>query len=517
MCTRFIAMVWTVWIGIAVIVASNSAVMANDKLACENRLSNPGNYAVSTTADLWRPAAAQLIPLTITLNTEPLAINDVANLTMRVVSGDGFAVGTPLNCAGSIFYYSLSALSFNYNNPAQAALQQGSVTFRIGFEHDGASIVTDVTSFYRCGCPGFNATDSTCSDGCQPCASSCPIGSGLSLRACQSADINSCAACLPGFYSLNANQEDCSTCTPACQDWQSEVVACTASSDRICQDTPERAAMVALQRALTRRPATWRLVTYHCAWAGVTCDANNTHVVRISLSGAADSTLSLPTALTQLTKLTQLAIIDSNIAAFPMFLSTMPALTTLDLSGNHLTGSVPAAFLASFRQLSLRSNRLSGPISVVSGRDLTNSELTTLELSANYLGGPLPPLNALPNLTSITLGQQSGYMFSCEPTLVLAGSIVPGSPCTECPLPPAAGQRNARPLLQRATNALAPIGVEYPPPAMARTGVVGYMCQPGFLTLGLDTSFEFECVATLGKLRPAPCQGWGCQGCGCQG
>ena len=85
-------------------------------------------------------------------------------------------------------------------------------------------------------------------------------------------------------------------------------------------------------------------------------------------------------------------------------LTSLTALTTLDLSDNQLTGEVPAVFdiLAFLTSLDLSNNQLTGPIPQGLG---TLTGLTTLDLSGNALDGEIPhDMGFLSNLTKLRLG-----------------------------------------------------------------------------------------------------------------
>ena len=93
--------------------------------------------------------------------------------------------------------------------------------------------------------------------------------------------------------------------------------------------------------------------------------------------------------------------------------------TTLDLSQNQLSGTIPAELgnLANLTTLGLTDNQLSGTIPAELG-NLAN--LTDLFLNSNQLSGPIPPeLGTLSNLTWLALSQNqlSGSILSALGTL----------------------------------------------------------------------------------------------------
>jgi Leucine-rich repeat (LRR) protein len=112
-------------------------------------------------------------------------------------------------------------------------------------------------------------------------------------------------------------------------------------------------------------------------WYGVTCNAEKTHVTNIQL-------------------------VNNNLAGTIPDLSSLTWLTTLFLNNNQLTGSIPTTIdnLVNLEGLYLNSNQLSGTIPDLSG--LAN--LTTLFLGYNQLSGSVPSwLNLMTNLQQINL------------------------------------------------------------------------------------------------------------------
>ncbi len=135
----------------------------------------------------------------------------------------------------------------------------------------------------------------------------------------------------------------------------------------------------------------------------------------------------VPAAITQLPKLNYLDLSNNEFSGVPVTLLDLPNLEVLGLSGNKLTGELPADLgrLSKLRELWLSGNGLTGPIPASIG-NLTNLErlhlqynalsgeipagltslvkLRRLDLSENQLSGPLPHgLGRLNQLVEISL------------------------------------------------------------------------------------------------------------------
>ena len=139
------------------------------------------------------------------------------------------------------------------------------------------------------------------------------------------------------------------------------------------------------------------------SWGGVTVTSGR--VTGLDLSG---NNLSgpLPAALAELSALETLDLSDNSglTGNLPASLGNLKALTSLDASGTGLTGALPAGIgaLAAITDLDLSGASLSGPLPAGIGSLTT---LTTLDLSDNELSGELPAaLDSLTALTDLNLG-----------------------------------------------------------------------------------------------------------------
>lgn len=109
---------------------------------------------------------------------------------------------------------------------------------------------------------------------------------------------------------------------------------------------------------------------------------------------------SFPLDLEKSTQLTNLSFVDCNlVGTLPDFLGTLPSLTSLRLSGNKLSGSVPSTFAQSSIQVLWLNNQeqggFTGTIDVIASMVF----LTQLWLHGNMFSGTIP--ENIGNLTSL--------------------------------------------------------------------------------------------------------------------
>ena len=144
----------------------------------------------------------------------------------------------------------------------------------------------------------------------------------------------------------------------------------------------------------------WARTRAMTAWDGLTVSAGSTaRVTGLALSGW-DLTGSLSTALNNLTGLTSLDLSDNQLTETIPALNSLTGLTSLNLSDNQLTGSIPAlSSLTGLTSLNLSDNQLTGSIPAMTSL----SSLTSLDLSDNQLTGSIPALTSLSSLTVLNL------------------------------------------------------------------------------------------------------------------
>jgi Leucine-rich repeat (LRR) protein len=172
-----------------------------------------------------------------------------------------------------------------------------------------------------------------------------------------------------------------------------------------------------------------------CSWFGITCDEENTHVVKIDLSGN-QLTGSIPAELGDISNLVYLFLSNNQLTgSIPAELGNLSNLQTLSLGSNQLTGSIPAelASLSNLQQLELSRNQLTGSIPAELG-NLSN--LHNVELGQNELTGSIPAeLGNLSNLKFLSLvgneltgsiPAELGNLYNLE-FLSLAGNRLTGS------------------------------------------------------------------------------------------
>ena len=128
-----------------------------------------------------------------------------------------------------------------------------------------------------------------------------------------------------------------------------------------------------------------------CTWYGITCDAGENHVLRVTLpSNNLDGPLLIH--LNDLTALEEFNVQNNSLRGAIPSLTGMTNLRALAVNGNQLSGSIPSlSGLTALTWFYVYSNQLSGPIPPLTG-------LTALEYFAvddNDLSSTIPPLTGL--------------------------------------------------------------------------------------------------------------------------
>jgi Leucine-rich repeat (LRR) protein len=135
-----------------------------------------------------------------------------------------------------------------------------------------------------------------------------------------------------------------------------------------------------------------------CTWYGVTCNAEGTHVVSISLIS---NNLSGP--LPDLSGLTNLQRFDVGANQLTGSIPVISGLTNLQafyVSGNRLTGSIPdISGLTNLQAFVGRDNQLTGTIPDIIGL----SNLLSFDVANNRLTGSIPDISGLTSLSSFNV------------------------------------------------------------------------------------------------------------------
>ncbi|XP_062183245.1 LRR receptor-like serine/threonine-protein kinase SIK1 [Phragmites australis] len=180
-------------------------------------------------------------------------------------------------------------------------------------------------------------------------------------------------------------------------------------------------ALQAVRRALSDLPgsrffASWDFTADPCAFAGVSCSGDG-RVVTLALgdprAGAPGLSGPFPdAAVARLSALSSLSLVPGRVTGgLSVAVAALPSLRFLALSGNLLSGDIPAAFSPALRTVDLSKNSFSGwiPPSLLQLRGLrtlvlshnslsgeiprtVSSPLVHLDLRSNRLSGAVPPL-----------------------------------------------------------------------------------------------------------------------------
>ncbi|KAK6787568.1 hypothetical protein RDI58_016093 [Solanum bulbocastanum] len=207
----------------------------------------------------------------------------------------------------------------------------------------------------------------------------------------------------------------------------------TASSDL----SSDRTALLAFRSAAGGRTVLWNTTsTSPCNWAGVQCENNRVTVLRLPAS-ALSGTIPVNT-ISNLTRLRTLSLRLNRLSGpLPSDLSKCVELRNIYLQGNFFTGTVSSSFsgLHSLVRLNLAENNFSGEIP--SGFN-SLTRLRTFLLEKNQFSGFMPELKFFPNLEqfNVSFNRLSGSIpksLEVMPVSSFTGNSLCGKPINVCP------------------------------------------------------------------------------------
>lgn len=199
----------------------------------------------------------------------------------------------------------------------------------------------------------------------------------------------------------------------------------------------DRAALLAFRSAVGGRTFLWNTtITSPCNWAGVQCENNRVTVLRLPAS-ALSGTLPVNT-ISNLTRLRTLSLRLNRLSGpLPSDLSKCVELRNIYLQGNFFTGEISSSFsgLHSLVRLNLADNNFSGEIP--SGFN-SLTRLRTFLLEKNQFSGFMPELKFFPNLEqfNVSFNRLNGSIpksLEVMPVSSFTGNSLCGKPINVCP------------------------------------------------------------------------------------
>ncbi|XP_074325499.1 putative inactive receptor kinase At1g48480 [Apium graveolens] len=202
--------------------------------------------------------------------------------------------------------------------------------------------------------------------------------------------------------------------------------------------TTDRAALLRLRDAVKGRTLLWKSSeSTPCSWKGVTCDINNSSVIKLRLPAAGLSGEIPLNTIGNLSDLRTLSLRKNSLSGkLPEDLGSCTELQRLILEENNFSSEIPVSLfnLNKLIRLSLSNNSLSGEISAELNK-LT--QLKTLLLRNNQLTGSLPELNGLTRLSDfdVSFNKLTGSIpsfFQRFSSDNFTGNSLCGSPLGSC-------------------------------------------------------------------------------------
>ncbi|CAA7409929.1 unnamed protein product [Spirodela intermedia] len=181
------------------------------------------------------------------------------------------------------------------------------------------------------------------------------------------------------------------------------LILCYFASGAVSEPTRDKAALLAfLNQTPHESRIQWNSSSSACDWRGISCNVNRTQVTGLRLPGTGLIGRIPPNTISQISGLRVISLRANRLSGpIPADFGNLTALRALYVQGNVFSGELPAgmARLAGLVRLDLSGNNLTGEIPSFLN-ELRN--LTGLFLQGNSFSGELPSID-LPGLTGFNV------------------------------------------------------------------------------------------------------------------